>query len=88
MRQSRGGGLGFAVMGGGFVAVGNAGSPLRCGMEERGILEDGGGGGGGELADHGQQEAAVAFGEVGGVALDLGEEADLFGGEGDARGRP
>ena len=40
-------------------------------------LADGEGCGSGELADHGEEQAAVAFAEVGGVALDLGEEADL-----------
>ena len=32
----------------------------------------------GEFANHGEQKAAVAVGEVGRVALDLSEEADLF----------
>jgi hypothetical protein len=34
-------------------------------------------GGGGELADHGQEQLAVAVVEVGGVAADLGEELEL-----------
>jgi hypothetical protein len=36
---------------------------------------------GGELFDHRQQQLAVAVVEVGGVAADLGEEAELFVGD-------
>ena len=31
------------------------------------------------LRTHGEQESAITVAEVGGVVLDLGEEADLFG---------
>ena len=37
--------------------------------------------GGGELLDHGKQQLAVAVVEVGGVATDLREEAELVVGE-------
>lgn len=40
-------------------------------------LVEGAAGGGGELPHHREEEAAIAFAEVGGVALDLGEEVDF-----------